>query len=66
MPIMFRGYFKANLWKMFAKLSYIYIHICAKQVLKAMIQRVEKEIARLYVRWKKYSLLDGSMHCNIC
>jgi hypothetical protein len=20
----------------------------------------------LYVRWKKYSLLDGSMQCNIC
>jgi hypothetical protein len=37
MPVMFRGYFKANLWKMFAKLSYFYKQICAKQVSKAMM-----------------------------
>jgi hypothetical protein len=37
MPIMFRDYFKANLWKMFAELSYFYGQICAKQVSKAMM-----------------------------
>jgi hypothetical protein len=42
MPVMFRGYFKANLWKMFAELSYFYRHICSKQVSKAMMQRLEK------------------------
>jgi hypothetical protein len=41
---MFHGYFKANLWKMFAELNYFYMHICAKQVSKAMMQRLEKEI----------------------
>jgi hypothetical protein len=32
MPIMFFVYFKIDLWKMFAELSYFYRHICAKQV----------------------------------
>jgi hypothetical protein len=44
---MFHGYFKANLWKMFAKLNYFYRQIYAKQVSKAMMQRLEKEIAVL-------------------
>jgi hypothetical protein len=44
---MFRGYLKADLWKMFAELSYFYREICAKQVSKAMMQRLEKEIVVL-------------------
>jgi hypothetical protein len=61
MLIMFRGYFKTNLWKMFAELSYFYRKICAKQVLKVMMQRLEKEIAMLVCKMVKYSLLDGLM-----
>jgi hypothetical protein len=45
MSVMFRGYFKADLWKMFAELSYFYRQICAKQVSKAMMQRLEKDDA---------------------
>jgi hypothetical protein len=30
MSVMFCGYFKADLWKMFAELDYFYIQICAK------------------------------------
>jgi hypothetical protein len=44
MPVMFRAYFKPDLWKMFAKLSYFYRQICAKQVSKAMMQSLEKGI----------------------
>jgi hypothetical protein len=47
MPVMFRGYFKPDLWKMFAKLSYFCRQICAKQVSMAMVQRLEMEIAVL-------------------
>jgi hypothetical protein len=32
MSVMFRGYFKAKLWKMLSELSYFYRQICAKQV----------------------------------
>jgi hypothetical protein len=47
MLVMFDGYFKADLWKMFAELSYFYRQICAKQVSKAMTQRLEKKITVL-------------------
>jgi hypothetical protein len=47
MLVMFRGYFKPDLWKMFAELSYFYRQICAKEVSKVMMQRLEKEIAVL-------------------
>jgi hypothetical protein len=47
MLVMFCGYFKANLWNMFAKLSYFYRQICAKQVSKTIMQKLEKQIAVL-------------------
>jgi hypothetical protein len=37
MSVMFRGYFNADLWMIFAELSYFYRQICAKQVSKAMM-----------------------------
>jgi hypothetical protein len=47
MLVMFCDYFKSGLWKIFAELSYFYRQICAKQVSKAMMQRLEKEIVVL-------------------
>jgi hypothetical protein len=47
MPVMFRGYFKADLWKIFVEPSYFYRQICAKQVLKVMMQMLEKGIVVL-------------------
>jgi hypothetical protein len=47
MSVMFCGYFKASLWKMFTELSYLHRQICAKQVSKAMMHRLEKEIVVL-------------------
>jgi hypothetical protein len=44
MSVMFRGFFKAGLWKMFAELNSFYRQICAQQVSKAMMQRLEKEV----------------------
>jgi hypothetical protein len=58
---MFHGYFKADLWKMFAKLSYFYRQICAKQVSKVMMQKLEKEIIALVCKMEKYCRLKGSM-----
>jgi hypothetical protein len=43
MSVMFRGYFDADLWKIFTELSYFYMQICAKQVSKVMMQKLEKE-----------------------
>jgi hypothetical protein len=53
MPVMFCGYFDANLWKIFAELSYFYRRICAKQVSKSMMQKLEKEIAILVCEMEK-------------
>jgi hypothetical protein len=59
MLVMFRGYFKVDLWKMFAEPSYFYRQICAKQVSKAIMQKLEKEITMLVCKIKKYCRLDG-------
>jgi hypothetical protein len=37
MPVMLRGYFNADLWKIFIELSYFYRQICAKQISKAIM-----------------------------
>jgi hypothetical protein len=52
MSIMFCGYFNVDLWKIFIELSYFYKEICAKEVSKVMMHKLEKEIS-LLVRWKK-------------
>jgi hypothetical protein len=53
MLVMFHVYFKVDLWKMFVEPNYFYRHICAKQVLKVMMQRLEKKIAVLVCKMEK-------------
>jgi hypothetical protein len=53
MSVMFRDYFDDNLWKIFAELSYFYRQICAKQVSKSMMQKLEKEITALLCKMEK-------------
>jgi hypothetical protein len=51
--IMFCGYFIADVWKMFAELSYLYRKICAKQVSKVMMLELEKKIEVLLYKMEK-------------
>jgi hypothetical protein len=53
MPVVFHDYFDADLWKIFAKLSYFYRQICSKKVSKVMIQKLEKEITVLVCKMEK-------------
>jgi hypothetical protein len=53
MPVMFYGYFDANLWKVFTELSYFYRQIYVKQVSKVMMQKLEKEIMVLVCKIEK-------------
>jgi hypothetical protein len=53
MPVMFCGYFDANLWKVFTELSYFYRQIYVKQVSKVMMQKLEKEIMVLVCKIEK-------------
>jgi hypothetical protein len=66
MPVMFCGYFKPDLWKIFTELNYFYKQICAKEVSKMMMQRLEKEIAVLICKMETVFPPEGSMRCNIC
>jgi hypothetical protein len=56
MSIMFHCYFNVDLWKIFAELIYFYRQICAKQVSKVMIQKLEKEIVALVCKIEKIFL----------
>jgi hypothetical protein len=52
MPVMFRDYFKADLWMLFAELSYFYRQICAKQV--------SKGIMPLHLPWEASAFIFSS------
>jgi hypothetical protein len=56
MPVMLCGYFNDDMWKIFAKLSYFYMQIYAKQVSKVMMQKLEKEIMILVCKMEKIFL----------
>jgi hypothetical protein len=56
MPVIFRDYFNTNLWKIFAELRYIYRQICAEQVSKVMMQKLDKEISVLVCKIEKIFL----------
>ena len=52
-PVMFRGYFSPDVWKIFAELSYFYKQICAKEISKKLMLRFEKEIVVLVCKMEK-------------
>jgi hypothetical protein len=43
-PVMFRGYMLDAMWQAIAELSYFYRQICAKEISKNMMEKLEKEI----------------------
>jgi hypothetical protein len=50
------------LWKIFTELSYFYRQIFAKQVSKAMMQKLEKEIAVLVCKME--NILAWMVQCD--
>jgi hypothetical protein len=53
MSVMFPGYFSTKLWKILAELSYFYRQICAKEISKKLMRKLEKEIVVLICKMKK-------------
>jgi hypothetical protein len=51
MPVIFCGYLNVDLWKIFTEL--FYRRICAKEVLKAMMEKLGKEIPLLVCKMEK-------------
>ena len=50
---MFRGYMPDDVWQAIAELSYFYRHICAKEISKKMMEKLEKEIPVLLCKLEK-------------
>jgi hypothetical protein len=53
LPVMFREYLNDDMWKALAKLSHFYRHLCAKEIKKGMIEKLEKEIPVLICNLEK-------------
>jgi hypothetical protein len=53
LPIMFRGFVKNDVWKALAELSYFYRHLCAKEIKKEMIEKLEQQILILVCKLEK-------------
>jgi hypothetical protein len=50
---MLQGYVHQDVWKMLAELSYFYRQLCAKEIKKEMIEKLEKEILVLLCKLEK-------------
>jgi hypothetical protein len=44
LPIMFHGYLNDDVWEALAELSHFYGQLCAKEIKKEMMEKLEKEI----------------------
>jgi hypothetical protein len=53
LPVMFCGYFKDDLWRLLAELSYFYRHLCAKTVSKSLMLKFVREIPVLVCKLGK-------------
>jgi hypothetical protein len=52
-PVMFCGYMPDAMWQAIAELSYFYRQICAKEISKNMMEKLEKEIPVLLCKLEK-------------
>jgi hypothetical protein len=53
LPVMFHGYLDDDVWKALAELSYFYIQLCAKEIKKEMMEKLEEEIPVLICKLEK-------------
>jgi hypothetical protein len=52
-PVMFHGYMPDAMWQAIAELSYFYRQICAKEISKNMMEKLEKQILVLLCKLEK-------------
>ena len=53
LPVMFRGFVKNDVWKALAELSYFYKHLCATEIKKEMMEKLEQQIPILVCKLEK-------------
>jgi hypothetical protein len=53
LPVMFHGYLDNDVWMVLAELSHFYRQLCAKEIKKDMIKKLEEEILVLLYKLEK-------------
>jgi hypothetical protein len=53
LPNMLHGYIHKDVWKMLTELSYFYRQLCAKEIKKEMMEKLEKQILVLLCKLEK-------------
>jgi hypothetical protein len=53
LPVMFRGYLDDDVWTLLAELSHFYRQLCAKEIKKDMMEKLEDEISVLLYKLEK-------------
>jgi hypothetical protein len=53
LPVMFHGYLDNDVWMALAELSHFYRQLCAKEIKKDMMEKLEDEIPMLLYKLKK-------------
>jgi hypothetical protein len=53
LPVMFRGYLDDDVWTTLAELSHFYRQLCAKEIKKEMMEKLEEEISVLICKLEK-------------
>jgi hypothetical protein len=65
MPIMFRRHVSRDVWKTLIEVSYFYWKLCAKQIIRDMMEKLKKEPPMLMCRLEKnYSHWVSSIPCS--
>jgi hypothetical protein len=59
--VMLHRYLDDDMWEVLAELSYLYRQLCAKEIKKDMMEKLEKEILVLICKLEKYFLQGGSI-----
>jgi hypothetical protein len=53
LPVMFHGYLNDDVWKALAELSHFYRQLCAEEIKKEMMEKLEKDISMLICKLEK-------------
>jgi hypothetical protein len=64
LPVMFQGYLDDVVSKVLAKLSYFYRHLCAKEIMVEMMEKLEKEVSVLLCKMENIFPQRSSLACS--
>ena len=63
--VMFRGYLPDGVWSVLSELSYFYRQLCAKEIRKEVMEKLEKDVPVLICKMEKIFPPGSLIQCNI-